>query len=145
MQTFIEYLSEKDPEILEGNFLQNMAMAGALTMGLGGGAANAANPVPAVAPASDNITVQKSYDFDSSEDIRDAVEEATLEIKAKIAKMYGAKVLSGIARPDVKINKKNQTVIVTIAVPKQLRDSVLKTTPTPNPVSVQKRVSKSAF
>ena len=144
MQTFIEYLSEKDPEILEGNFWQNLAMASALTMGLGGGAANAANPVAAVAPASDNITVQKSYDFDSSEDIRDAVEEATLEIKAKIAKMYGTKVLSGIAKPDVKINRKDQTVVVTIAVPKQLRDSASKTT-TPNPTSVQKRVSKSAF
>lgn len=69
-----------------------------------------------------------------------------MEIKAKIAKKHGVNVLSGIERPQVKVDKKNRMVKITIKVPSQKINNIKPTNPTPsNSPSVQKRTSRTDF
>jgi len=158
MKTFAEWLVEVHPEAIDEGWMQDIAKnktvrnfvtgaalaAGSLGMG---GAASAASPRPAAAAQdSQSVTAEAEYDFDDNESIRDAVEEATMQAKAKIAKMYGTNVLSGVGRPVVKVDRKARKVFVKVTAPRQARGSVsAEKSPTNNQPTVQKRVSRSDF
>lgn len=128
MKTFNEWLADEHPEALdEANLLRNLAAGAAFALGAAGVANHAqAAPPPAIAAAaqsSEVVTAEAEYDFDDAEDVRDAIEEATLKAKADMAKKYGQKTLSGIMKPQVKIDKKNRKVLVTIAVPQGVKSA----------------------
>lgn len=158
MKNFNEWLAERHPEALNEGWMQDIAkskgvrnfVAGAALAagGLGMSGANAGD-VPqrpaATAQDSQSVTAEAEYNFDDNESIRDAVEEATLEAKAKIAKMYGSGTLSGVGRPAVKIDRKNQKVFVTITASKRTGSVPAAATTPRNTPSSQKRVSKTAF
>jgi hypothetical protein len=153
MNTFEQWLTENHPEILDENWrdiLRNGTRAGTTAAGIFAGgffpphnvALGAENRPAAVQSAGKTVTIQRQYEFDDNEDIRDAVNDAVLELKAKIAKTYGQQ-LSGIDKPQVQIDRKNRIVTVTINVPENL--SVQSRVPAKSTPSVQKRVSRSDF
>jgi hypothetical protein len=153
MKTFTEWLVDAHPDVLDEGWMQdlansktvrNLVTGAALTAGsLGmGGVASAASPRPAAAAQdTQSATAESEYDFDGDEEIRDAVEEATMMAKADLAKKLGSKVLSGIGRPAVKIDRKARKVFVTVTASKQDGGSA----PAPKSPSVERRVSRSAF
>lgn len=159
MKTFQEWLVDAHPEALDEGWMSDFAnkkvrnlvtgvamAAGGLGMG---GAVSAADNAPkpaAVAQDSQSVTAEAEYDFDDNESIRDAVEEATMKAKAKIAKMYGTEVLSGVGRPVVKVDRKARKVFVTVTASKKAEAPVpTNKVPSKKAPSVEKRVSKSAF
>lgn len=160
MKTFQEWLADRHPEVLDEGWMQDIARnktvrnfvtgAALAAGGLGfGGVASAAEKAPrpaAAAQDSQSATAEADYDFDDNESIRDAVEEATMKAKAELAKMLGQKVLSGVGRPAVKIDRKARKVFVTVTASNKSAGSTsaagssLKKAP-----SVERRVSRSDF
>jgi hypothetical protein len=118
--------------------------AGSLGMG---GMASAAPPRPAAAAQdTQSATAEAEYDFDGDEEIRDAVEEATMMAKADLAKKLGSNVLSGVGRPAVKIDRKARKVFVTVTASKQEgRSAPASKAPLKKAPSVERRVSRSDF
>jgi hypothetical protein len=157
MKTFSEWLVDVHPESIDEGWMQdiaknktvrNLVTGAALAAGSLGGVASAADKSPkpvATVQDAQSVTAESEYDFDDNESIRDAVEEATMEAKAKISKMYGTKVLSGIGRPVVKVDRKARKVFVTVTASRQSEGPAAAKSPLNNAPKVQRKVSRSDF